>query len=185
MATCDCCGCVLIDGDTSLVFGDGSSDDPFTLEMVDPTFWETRPAVRRQRSTNQTITTATLTAVNFTTASAGSFDRGPFFSGANPTRFTFPLAGVYIFGSTVSFADNAIGTRYHEIRLNGTTNLESDESNSDAGATHKVTLSTTYHFLTTDYVELMVRQESGGNLDIVNAGLYSPVFWAVYIGRFV
>jgi len=69
--TCNCCGCVLVDGTTSVVAGSGSSSDPFKIDVVDPLFSVQRFAVRRQRSTSQSIPNDTLTEVDFTVATAG------------------------------------------------------------------------------------------------------------------
>lgn len=181
--TCNCCGCVLVDGITSVVSGSGSSGDPYAVDIIDPMFYSQRYAVRRQRSTVQSIPNDTLTAVDFTTAVAGSFDRGPFFTA--PSTFTAPSSGIYIFGGTVSFADNAIGTRYIEVIKNDTTVLCANENNSNAGSTHFVTVSSSAPLYGTETLKLRVRQTSGGPLDITVSAEQSPVFWAIYVGRFV
>lgn len=181
--TCNCCGCVLSDGITSIVAGTGSSGDAYSVEVIDPLFSVQRFGVRRQRSTLQTIPNDTLTEVDFTTAVAGSFDRGPFFTG--PSSFIIPTSGIYMFGATVAFADNANGTRYVEIIKNDTTVLASSESNSNAGSTHFVTAAASAPLFGTEVLKMRVRQVSAGNLDIVVSAEQSPVFWAVYVGRFV
>lgn len=183
MAIANCCGCVLADGTTSIVEGTGSSGDPFNLEVIDPDFASQRYAVRRQRSTNQSIPNDTLTAIDFTVAAAGSFDRGPFFS--LPTSFIIPSSGIYVFGGTVAFADNATGTRTIDIIKNDNTVLCQMESNSSAGAVHFVTTSSSAPLFASETLKLRVRQTSGIALDIVVNAEQSPVFWAIYIGRFV
>lgn len=183
MAICNCCGCVIVDGTTSIVSGSGSSGDPYALDIVDPMFSSQRYAVRKQRSTAQTISNDSLTAVDFTTVLPGSFDRGGFLSA--PSTFIIPSTGIYAFGATVAFADNATGTRYIEIIKNDTTVLTAMESNSHAGTAHYVTTSSSAPLNATETLKLRVRQTSGANLDIVLGADQSPVFWAVYIGRFV
>jgi hypothetical protein len=183
MATCSCCGCSLVDGITSVTSGSGSSGDPYKVEIIDPLFVNQKYAVRRQRSTNQTIPNDTLTAVDFTTPAAGGFDRGAFFSA--PSTFTIPSSGIYMFGGTVAFADNATGTRYIEITKNGTTALTSMESNSNAGSIHFVTTSSSAPLYTGETLSMRVRQVSTAGLDIVVNGEQSPVFWAIYVGRFI
>lgn len=183
MATCNCCGCVLVDGDTSVVSGSGSSGDPYKVDIVDPGFSDIRYTVRRQRSTNQTITNDLLTAVDFTTAAAGSFDRGNFFTA--PSTFTIPSSGIYIFGGTVAFADNANGTRYIDVIKNDIAILTSYESNSNAGAIHFVGTSSSAPLYAGDTLKMRVRQVSTASLDIVINAEQSPVFWALYVGRFV
>lgn len=186
--TCNCCGCVLVDGQTSVVvggtFSSGSSGEPYEIEVVDPLFSSQRYAVRRQRSTNQiNIANDTLTDVDFTTAAAGSFDRGAFFSA--PSTFTAPSSGIYIFGGTVAFADNALGTRYIDIIKNNTTILTSMESNSNAGSIHFVSTSSSAPLFATETLKMRVRQTSTAPLDIVLNADQSPVFWAIYVGRFI
>lgn len=181
--TCNCCGCVVVNGTTSVVSGEGSAGDPFNIEVLDPLFSVQRYAVRRQRSTNQIISNDTLTAVDFTGAVAGSFDRGGFFTA--PLTYTIPSTGIYIFGGTVAFADNATGTRQIDIIKNDVTVLCEMESNPNAGAIHFVTTSSSAPLFATETLKLRVRQTSGGNLNIVTNAEQSPVFWAIYVGRFV
>lgn len=183
MATCNCCGCVLQDGDTSVVTGSGSSGDPYKVEIVDPLFSDQRYTVKRQRSTNQTITNDLLTTVDFTTAAAGNFDRGAFFSA--PSTFTIPSSGIYIFGGTVAFADNGTGTRYIDIIKNDVTVLTAFESNSNAGTVHFVATSSSAPLYIGDTLKMRVRQTATISLDIVINAEQSPVFWAIYMGRFV
>lgn len=181
--TCSCCGCRVVDGTTSLVNGSGSTGDPYQIEIIDPLFSTQRYAFRRQRSTLQSISNDTLTAVDFTAQAAGGFDRGSFFSA--PSTFVIPTSGIYIFGGTVSFADNATGTRYIEIVKNGVSVLTAMESNSNVGSVHFVTTSSSAPLNATETLSMRVRQTSGGNLDITFSGEQSPVFWAIYVGRFV
>lgn len=181
--TCSCCGCVVADGFTSVVTGSGSSGDPYKIDVLDPLFSVQKFAVRRQRSTSQSILNDTLTEVDFTTAAAGSFDRAPFF--VAPSTFTVPTSGIYIFGANVSFLDNANGTRYIEIVKNDTMVLASMEGNSNAGSDHFVAVSSSAKLFGSETLKLRVRQVSGGSLNIVVAAEQSPVFWALYVGRFV
>lgn len=181
--TCNCCGCSLVDGVTSIASGSGSSGDPYEVDIIDPMFYSQRYAIRRQRSTNQTITNDTLTEIDFTTAAAGSFNRGWTFT--SPSSFVVPVSGIYIYGVDVAFADNANGTRYVEILKNDSVVLTSCESNSNAGSTHFVASNSSGPLNGGDILKARVRQVSTVSLDIVVNAEQSPVFWAVYIGRFV
>lgn len=185
MAICSCCGCVLADGNTSIVSGSGSSGDPYGLDVIDPMFSTQRYAIRRQRSTSQSIPNDTLTSIDFTTATAApaSFNRGTFFSA--PSTFTIPFSGIYIFGATVAFASNATGTRYLDIIKNDAVVLTAMESNSSAGTDHFVTTSSSAPLSTNETLKVRVRQTSTGSLNIAVNAEQSPVFWAIYIGRFV
>lgn len=180
---CNCCGCVLVDGTTSVVSGSGSSGDPYSLDVIDPLFSSQRYAFRRQRSTVQSIPNDVLTDVDFTAVVAGSFDRGSFFTA--PSTFTIPSSGIYIFGATIAFADNAAGTRYIDIIKNNTTVLAANEGNSFSGADHFVTVSSSAPFNGTETLKVRVRQNSGGPLNITVSAEQSPVVWGLYVGRFV
>jgi hypothetical protein len=187
MASCDCCGCVLDDDyGTSLVSGTGSSGDPFVVEMIDPG-WQ-RPVARVRNSASQLIASSTsvYTAVTFDTE---VFDIGSFWDIGNPTRLTAPLDGIYLFGGGVVWAANATGIRELGYRLNGTTILNTYDQSTDAvsGATNTPWMSSEYQWRlgVGDYVELVVRQESGGNLNITADGQNASVFWMMYAGRVV
>jgi hypothetical protein len=183
MAICNCCGCVLVNGTTSVVSGSGSSGDPYAVEILDPMFSKQRYAVRRQRSTSQTIPDNTLTVVDFTTATGVSFDRGPLFSA--PSSFIIPASGIYVFGANVAFTDNAVGTRYIDIIKTNNIILTSMESNSSAGTTHFVSASSSAPLYKNETLQLRVLQTSTAPLDIVVNAEQSPIFWAIYVGRFV
>ncbi len=173
---------MVVDGLTSVVSGTGQASDPYSINVLDPLFSEQRYVLRRQRSTVQSIPNDTLTEVDFTTALPESFDRGGFFTA--PSTFVIPSSGVYAFGATVAFADNATGTRQLEIVKNDSTVLSTIETNSSAGTSHFVTLTSSNIFNALDTFKLRVRQTSGGALNIVVSGEQSPVVWAIYIGRF-
>lgn len=182
MATCSCCGCVLADGETSIVSGSGSANDPYGLDIIDPMFADHRYAVRRQRTTLQTIPDSVLTEVDFTIASPESFNRGGFFQA--PSTFVIPSSGIYIFGATVAFNDNLTGTRYVEIVKNNSVVLTAMESNSSAGTFHFVTTSSSAPLYANETLKVRVKQTSTAALDIMPSGEQSPVFWAIYVGRF-
>lgn len=184
MANCNCCGCNFEDGNTSVVTGSGSSSDPFKVEVLDPLFSTQRYAVRRQRSTNQVITGSALTDVDFTTASAGgSFDRGGFFSA--PSTFTIPTQGIYIFGATVAFElGGGSGNLHLEVFKNGSTIIAQNDVQipTSPASSIFVSVSSSDQFNAAD--TLVVRTTSNG-LDLIFDGEQSPVFWAIYMGRFV
>ena len=95
----------------------------------------------------------------------------------NNSRLTCKTAGKYTINGCFSFAANATGYRQGSIRLNGTTLI----SISGFGAPPspyepRVALSCTYNLAVNDYVELMAFQDSGGNLNVQQAGNYTPEF---------
>lgn len=143
------------------------------------------PAVRCFNTTNITLTTGVTTALTFNTV---RYDQGSpprqHDTVNSPSRLTCQMTGVYSIAGTVVFAANGTGIRNLFIQLNGTTPLASCLVNavSTGGNATNVVVMTHYLLVANDYVELMATQTSGGNLDIVAAGNYSPEFGFVKIG---
>lgn len=101
----------------------------------------------------------------------------------NTGRLTFPVAGKWRVHGNVRFAANATGIRAVYIVLNGTTIIGNVLGN-NTGATFQPTLqvSADYGFALNDYVTLNVFQDSGGALNVLVVGNYSPEFWCQYLG---
>lgn len=142
------------------------------------------PQARVFNSANIAITTGTVTALTF---DSERYDNGSLHStSANTSRLTAPITGLYMIGGHVRFAANATGTRQVLIRLNGATFLEPDsKANLGAGAAVDFTVTTAYQLVAGDYVELIVFQDSGGNLNVTAAGNLSPEFWMHRVGGYV
>jgi hypothetical protein len=122
--------------------------------------------VRVTNSANQTIATGTATAVTFDTE---QYDpNGMHSTVSNTSRLTCQVAGKYhIYGGTFWDA-NTTGIREWFIRLNGSTILSYLSTNpvGSGGGTSQI-ISTTYALAVSDYVELLAKQTSGGNLNIL------------------
>jgi hypothetical protein len=116
------------------------------------------------------------TALTFDTE---RFDVGGFHStSVNTGRLTIPVAGTYLVGANVQYAANATGVRQGYIRLNGTTVLVANLVPAvTGGVVTEQVLVTMYNFAANDYVELVAFQNSGGALNLVAVGNYSPEFW--------
>lgn len=99
----------------------------------------------------------------------------------NNSRFTLPSAGVYHVTFVGEFAVNATGVRQAALRLNGTTYIDAMSTNGNASIGTQVKLSTDYKFAGGDYVEVLVRQDSGGALNLSVAGNYSPEVTARWV----
>lgn len=131
---------------------------------------------RAYRATNQTITTATPTAISF---SGVRFDVGGFWSAGSPTRLTLPFSTTYAIGASVRFA--AIGTGYRQayILLDGATILGSAvEQNPTAAVDADLNVPTTEQTLSAgSYIELVVYQNRGADLNILTAAAFSPELW--------
>jgi hypothetical protein len=96
----------------------------------------------------------------------------------NNSRLTCKTAGTYSIVASVSYAANTTGYRGTAIRLNGTIDLAQDRRNTISTASRStwLTLSIQADLAVNDYVEVTVRQTSGGALDIEAASAYSPYF---------
>jgi hypothetical protein len=108
------------------------------------------------------------------------FDTSSFWSNSNPTRFTIPSNGVYILFYGVSFSQNGSGARDMLIRKNGTTLL--DGGNRPVPSSSAVSIlgnSSMHQFVANDYIELLVYQNSGGNLTLY--GESTALYVAAYL----
>lgn len=94
------------------------------------------------------------------------------------TRLTAPAAGYYRIGACVRFASNATGYRQVFLRINGATVIASLIVDAVATTVTDIVLAGVDYLLAQgDYVECLVVQTSGGNLNVVAAATFSPEFW--------
>ena len=101
----------------------------------------------------------------------------------NPSRVTFTTAGKYHITMSYQFDTNSTGLRLVRMRLNGTTTIDEWRADGASSASFVVgKLSTSYDMSATDYVELLVFQTSGGDLDAVTAAGLQPIIVAERIG---
>lgn len=133
------------------------------------------PQARVFNSAALTITTATDTALTF---NSERWDNGSLHSTSATTgRLTAPITGLYGFGAAVRFAANATGDRTVYFRINGSTIVGVDDRRAPATRACSFVISGEYQLTAGDYVEVVVRQDSGGNLNVVAEANYSPEFW--------
>lgn len=137
------------------------------------------------KNTAQSIAHDTLTAIQF---DAEEFDLlGGHSTVTNNTRYTPPVQGRYQFHGGCSFAINATGFRAAGFRKNGSALQIGPQTvlAAYAGAERTAVFSSSYVVLngTTDYVELVVKQGSGGSLntDTTDASAY-PAMQITYMG---
>lgn len=138
------------------------------------------PAPRSYRTTSQTITTGTDTAITFEAVDADPLTS---WSAGSPTRLTVVAAGRYLATGTIRFASNATGYRQGSIVLGGATVIGrvilptvSGNSVEFAVVSSAVTLAAG------NYLELNVWQNSGGNLDVLADTNYSTSLTLTYLG---
>lgn len=129
----------------------------------------TQPRARVYRSTAQTISDTTLTALTFDTE---DFDVGAMHdTGSNTSRLTVPTGGdgLYLIIAGISWAANATGFRELIVKKNGTTFVGGSLSqNVGAGASTAQQAVAAITLAATDYVEAFVQQTSGGALATAN-----------------
>lgn len=138
-------------------------------------------AARVRHSTTQTLTTGTNTALNFDTETRD--DGGLHDAVTNNTRLTASIAGWYAITGMVEFDQNITGRRLVGVRLNGTTLLSfhSELPITAPGIATGMAIATTYYLSASDYVELIARQDSGGNLNSNSTSPYAPSFSMAWI----
>lgn len=141
------------------------------------------PRCRVYNSAAFSVANNTLTAVTFDTE---NYDYGGCHStSSNTSRLTVPSGGggLYHIGGCAVFAANATGIREVRILLNGTTILARSGSTSlSASGDHPLAIETDYRLAAADYVELVVYQTSGGNLNVQQSGMASPSFYFRWVG---
>ncbi len=127
--------------------------------------------VRVNRNTNQATTNATGVAVQF--PNVDKDDLGAWSSGTN-TRLTAPFAGWYIIGCNVNWAATSAGSRIMDFRANGS-NFFSGSERTPANATEPApghNLVTSYYLNRNDYVEVIVFQSCGTNLNVTASNFW-------------
>jgi len=142
--------------------------------------WGTPDGARVYNSISLTIATATNTYLTFDTE---RYDNGGLHdTTSNTSRLTAQKAGKYLISAHVSWGISATGYRQASLVVNRTDKI--------AGATHKAvdpdydeqSISTVYHLAAADYVEVQVRQTSGGDLAVNALTRYSPEFAMQWLG---
>lgn len=124
------------------------------------------PRVEARRAATQAITSATVTAIQF--SEADIYDHGPMHDpSSNNTRLTVPSGGggLYLVGGQVGWEANNTGIRDLAIRVNGAgTNaiLRRDTAIQNTNTFQDVVWLLVLN--ATDYVELTVAQNSGVSL---------------------
>ena len=96
----------------------------------------------------------------------------------NTARFTINTAGKYLISANTEWVSSPTNGLIR-IRLNGATLIAVQRL---LGSDYRVmSITTVYDLVLTDYVEVQVLQDSGGDLDINATGNYSPEFMITWI----
>jgi hypothetical protein len=147
--------------------------DKHIRPWADPRYLNTTevvPAARIRRSTTQSIANDTFVAVQF---DVEDFDTKKLHNIAfDLSRLRAPVGGLYQIAAAANFFVNPTGSRIFQIRKNGTTTLVSDTV--AGSADDDAVISTLARLRAGDFVELYVKQTSGGPL-LLASGLPTPV----------
>lgn len=144
-------------------------------------------AARVTRSTNKTIANDTVTVIDFDTeqydtggnSAFGATGSTAFHDNAtNNSRLTAPVNGIYYIAARARWAASAVGRRELILLLNGATNIAVDivEPVSEAAQPTRQGVTTDYYLAVGDYVEVRVRQTSGGDLVLQSSSPSDPQF---------
>jgi len=132
-------------------------------------------ACRVTTTANQTIGNFSDTSIAF---DAEVWDTGSMHSTTtNNTRLTATRAGVYLVVGNIRWASVGADTRSLWIALTGNQIARVGVQNVE-----DMEVSTITRMSVGDYVELKVRQNSAGSVDVTLTGTRSPIFAAAYLG---
>lgn len=134
-----------------------------------------QPGGRWAHSVNQSLATATWTAISFDTT---AFD--PYTIRSSATNYVVTTPGVYVVGASLRFASNATGYRGIAIYRNGAIMAEATQPAVN-GADTEMTITTLWRNDGSSTFQVYGYQNSGGNLNVVTATagsiIYQPVIW--------
>lgn len=138
------------------------------------------PACRVYHDADQTIPNDTATVLSF---NKERFDTdGIHDNTTNNSRLTCKTAGIYQITANVLFDQNAVGTRSLRILRNGSVRIGISMVDATAATALGLVVTTIYELAVNDYVEVAVRQASGGNLAVTATLRMSPEFMMVKVG---
>ena len=160
-----------------VVFLDASENVRFSIDLDDGEIYSQNfPGARGHRTGAQTITTATLTAFSMQTE---DYDTDAMIDiGTNPTRITSNKTAKYLITANLVFTGNTTGERQASFRIDGLTTLALERKQNLGSVETTLNLAAVMEIAKASYIELMVYQDSGGNLDIVRNADSSPYFGA-------
>lgn len=137
------------------------------------------------------VITSQLSPLTVLAFNAEKFDTDGYHDNStNNSRLTAPQAGYYLVGATIEFAFNATGRRdvyiFHTV-AGGGSSVAVDQVAGDAPANTvalDVSLGTLIHMAAGDYCEVLVLQNSGGNLNVAASTSTDEncVFWITRLG---
>lgn len=138
---------------------------------------------RVYKSGTQTLSTSVALPGTAITFDSERYDTDLFHdTGSNTSRLTIPQTGYYSIKANIAFDNGTSGRRYGTLLVDGTTIIDRRLHAFGDSADVIINLSTDYFLTAGQYVEVYARQESGGNLDIVNTSNGATEFMIHLIG---
>ena len=155
--------------DGTLRIGVGNADSPTEVGQFNTNGYQPQKPVifRANRSAAQTISTATYTKVQFNNV---DFDTDSCYDNTTNYRFTPTVAGYYLINSTVSI-NSATYMVFTNLYKNGSGYQLSarNQLGTITGDRAVVNTAVVYMNGSTDYLEVYVYQDSGGNKDTIGS----------------
>jgi hypothetical protein len=143
------------------------------LKWAAPASGSTFAGASAYKSTNQSISNNTTTAVTFNTE---NFDTDAFHDNStNTSRFTVPAGkgGYYLVNGSITFAANSAGIRSVYVYKNGAVAGYVTQTAPTSSGFAILNFNFTIKTVATDYIEVFCYQSSGGALDVESGAAYS------------
>jgi hypothetical protein len=135
--------------------------------------------VQVYKGSDQTISNATNTVITFANE---HFDTDTLHdNSSNTSRLTAQISGKYAVTATVEWDASGVGFRQMQFRKNGTDTFAVERRASITGTGIFCALASIVLLAASDYVELVVFQDSGGDLAVLN-NVYNT-FGMFYLGE--
>ena len=143
---------------------------------------EKAPGARVTTSADVALNTAELTTISFDTVVWATKDS---YTTSYTPRLYAPIDGVYLISASVEFAANATSERLLNCVLMPANELiaHNQVAALASGSTTNLSFSTSYRMAAGEYVYIQVEQWSGGALNLLKSGSYSPVFSIQWIAK--
>lgn len=145
---------------------------------VTPAKFGAIPAAGVSNSANVAVPHATPTAIPFDNE---RFDIGEFHPGGSP-RLVAPAGGTYIVTANIAWGLNPNGGRRLELRLNAGPTIASVFQNATSVAEIHQGVAKVVRLAAGDFVEVFAVQTSGGTVNVIQDGQFSPEFAIAWIG---
>lgn len=163
------------------VFGPHGSSSTKGVAAATSTAIQVAQAARIYRTTNQSVTNSTLTALSPDTSDFDSGSPTTFWAVGTPTRLTAPQSGKYIVGCSILWDSSTTGNRSVYVVKNGVTGTRLAGEQMVSSASGVLNLSTTLNLSSGDYVEFYVNQNSGGSVNITATEQITQM-WIALVG---